>query len=132
MNTRCKMDSRRRSELIRQAKLEGSGQVGIQGDELLELMHYGHQLYEPEGMDGCAACDVCNGAEGTLPLFCPGRRMTEAQSEAVYAGELEFFHNKWWILMGKAAPSLDLLRMAMEEDKQDVTIPGSVRSDGTE
>ena len=49
-----------------------------------------HQLHDRD--DGLQHCKVCNGAEGSLPVNCPGRRMTEAEELAVFSGEADFVH----------------------------------------
>jgi len=63
----------------------------------------GHKLYTPEGMEGVAGCKNCGGFEGTLPSWCPGKKMSASQQDEVYAGLLDF--NKgpmdrephWWV-----------------------------------
>ena len=52
--------------------------------------------------DGCMfcngglwACTVCGGLEGGMPSTCPGESMTAEQSDAVYAGDLDFRDGKW-------------------------------------
>ena len=42
-----------------------------------------------------AWCMTCGGAEGSLPTECPGVRMTGAQGDAVYDGELDFVGGRW-------------------------------------
>jgi hypothetical protein len=44
---------------------------------------------------GLSLCNVCGGAEGSLPTECPGVRMTEQQEELVYAGVLNFIDGQW-------------------------------------
>ena len=39
---------------------------------------------------GIYLCDVCGGAEGSLPTDCPGRRMDHDEERQVYAGLLDF------------------------------------------
>lgn len=53
-----------------------------------------HDFYDRE--DGLAHCKICHGGEGSLPRECPGREMTAEEQDAVYAGNLEFFQDKWW------------------------------------
>lgn len=53
-----------------------------------------HDFYDSE--DGLAHCKVCGGAEGSLPIECPGRRMTAQEEDEVYAGSLQFSNSKWW------------------------------------
>lgn len=54
-----------------------------------------HDLYPPDRLEGCAACHVCRGFEGSLPTECPGRRMTSGEQERVYAGVLDFKNGQW-------------------------------------
>lgn len=46
---------------------------------------------------GLFVCSICLGAEGSLPTDCPGVQMTESQSDAVFAGELDFRDGRGWI-----------------------------------
>jgi hypothetical protein len=46
--------------------------------------------------DGLDSCTVCGGGEGALPAECPGARMTADEQDAVYAGQLEYVHGRWW------------------------------------
>lgn len=57
-----------------------------------------HQLYEtadsdapkiicdPNGEVALALCRVCGGAEASLPSSCPGRRLTDEESDAIQRG----------------------------------------------
>ena len=61
-----------------------------------------HDLYDRE--DDLSHCKICGGAEGSLPTLCPGRRMTAVESDAVYAGNLNFASGpmtsaQWWTAM---------------------------------
>ena len=53
--------------------------------------------YEPDRDDELANCEVCFGAEGSLPTDCPGEPMTGEQQDAVYAGTLDFIDGEWII-----------------------------------
>jgi hypothetical protein len=58
-----------------------------------------HDFFDRD--DELQHCKVCGGAEGSLPTLCPGRRMTEEEQDAVYAGELDFnmgstYEAEWW------------------------------------
>lgn len=44
-----------------------------------------HKLYERE--DELAHCEVCGGAEGTLPKDCPGYRIPEPMQQLVWDGK---------------------------------------------
>lgn len=52
-----------------------------------------HQFHDRD--DGLLHCMVCSGAEGSLPIECPGRRMTDSEQDAVYAGQLDFLNGAW-------------------------------------
>lgn len=50
--------------------------------------------------NGCNSCElfhcsVCNGAEGSLPTECPGRKMIEREEAAVYAGDIDYKNGQW-------------------------------------
>lgn len=40
-------------------------------------------------------CNVCNGAEASLPTECPGRKMTLLEEDMVQAGHLDFKNGRW-------------------------------------
>ena len=42
-------------------------------------------------------CECCNGAEGSLPTDCPGRRMTDEEEEAVVVGLLDYVRRRGWV-----------------------------------
>lgn len=44
---------------------------------------------------GLSACTRCKAFEGAWPDECPGERMTKEQSDAVYAGTLNFRAGAW-------------------------------------
>lgn len=51
----------------------------------------------PPGCEGCcicagglAFCEVCLGAEATLPENCPGRRLTDEEATAIMEGLLDY------------------------------------------
>ena len=54
-----------------------------------------HDLYEPERYEGCAACRICGGMEGSIPTECPGIKMTAEQSDDVYEGRADFRDGVW-------------------------------------
>ncbi len=61
-----------------------------------------HTLHECDKHDcfvcngGLASCTVCNGAEVTLPLDCPGRPMTTEEQDGISAGTLMFYDGHWY------------------------------------
>jgi hypothetical protein len=44
---------------------------------------------------GLFLCDVCGSFEGATTTECPGCRMTPRESDAVYAGRLDFIDGAW-------------------------------------
>jgi hypothetical protein len=42
-------------------------------------------------------CEVCGGAEGTLPTDCPGVRMDAETEDKIYAGKLDYIDGKGWV-----------------------------------
>jgi len=54
---------------------------------------FGHGCMFCEG--GLFACKVCGSFEGATTTHCPGERMTAEQSEAVYAGTLDYRDGAW-------------------------------------
>lgn len=61
---------------------------------------FDHILFDRD--DDLVHCKVCGGAEGSLPTLCPGRRLTEEEERAIYAGELDFNYSPmslpiWWV-----------------------------------
>lgn len=45
---------------------------------------------------GLAFCDVCKGAEVSLPTDCPGAPMQEELQDAVQAGTLDYTRKDGW------------------------------------
>jgi hypothetical protein len=60
-----------------------------------------HVLHKCNGEDciicrgGLASCDLCGGAEGTMPTHCPGERIPGNQAALIYQGTLDFKDGKW-------------------------------------
>lgn len=64
-----------------------------------------HVLYECDGRcggglchyctGGLASCEVCGGAEGTLPTDCPGAPMSQVVQERVYQAQSDYVDGKW-------------------------------------
>lgn len=50
---------------------------------------------------GLAMCDVCGGAEASMPTACPGRQLTNEEHEAVIADELDFTRREGWTSCGQ-------------------------------
>lgn len=56
----------------------------------------------PKREDGLSHCQVCGGAEGSLPTLCPGRKLSAAEIEAIYADKLDYHAGpmtrgaQWW------------------------------------
>jgi hypothetical protein len=65
-------------------------------DGHVPLVHENCDLYACQFCDGgLFACTVCDAFEGATPDQCPGRRMTIAESGAVYRGRLNFRDGRW-------------------------------------
>lgn len=47
-----------------------------------------------------ALCRVCGGAEGSLPIECPGVKMTEHQQDEVHRDDLDFVGDEWVVRQG--------------------------------
>lgn len=54
-----------------------------------------HQLEPVPKREGLTQCELCGGAEGTLPSHCPGNRMSPSMGDLVYQGKLDFKDGKW-------------------------------------
>lgn len=60
-----------------------------------------HEAYDCDYMacmfcdGGLFACTVCGAFEGATPDDCPGRLMTADESDAVYAGQLNYRAGEW-------------------------------------
>ena len=48
-----------------------------------------------EEQEGLSWCSTCGGAEGSLPTECPGRKMSIAEEQRVYAKYLDFLSGRW-------------------------------------
>ena len=46
-------------------------------------------------LGGLAFCDVCKGAEASLPTDCPSRRLTADEQDAIQAGTVDYVGGKW-------------------------------------
>ena len=44
---------------------------------------------------GLAVCEVCNGAESSLPTECPGHPISIDMQDLISAGKCDFINNKW-------------------------------------
>lgn len=47
---------------------------------------------------GLALCEVCRGAEASLPSECPGRKMTAVEEDHVQAGNIDFKNGQFLVL----------------------------------
>ena len=56
----------------------------------------GHLYTYTEG--GLASCEICHGAEGSLPTQCPNAPMSHWESQRVYAGQIDFQDGAWRLL----------------------------------
>lgn len=55
---------------------------------------HGHE-FKPYGE--LEYCHICMGFEGSMPTDCPKERMTSEQSDAVYAGNLDYRDGEGWV-----------------------------------
>ena len=44
---------------------------------------------------GLAVCEVCNGAEGSLPSECPGRKLSACEEEEIMLRNIDYKNGKW-------------------------------------
>ena len=52
-----------------------------------------HELCDRD--DGLAYCQICGGAEGTLPTDCPCYKIPEPMQLLVWGGKIDFVVDKW-------------------------------------
>ena len=67
----------------------------------MSLIARQHICVDIEGHEGLSQCTVCGGAEGEMPMHCPGSQMTDTQKALVLGNSLEFFYNRWWMPVSK-------------------------------
>lgn len=65
----------------------------MQSKMIVSTENIKHQFYDRE--DELRHCQVCNGAEGSLPTDCPVDKMSAEIEEAVYAGKIDFVSGAW-------------------------------------
>jgi hypothetical protein len=46
---------------------------------------------------GLSCCEVCNGAEASMPTDCPGVRMSRDQENEVQFGSLDYLESVGWV-----------------------------------
>lgn len=56
-------------------------------------------LHCPFCEGGLFLCDVCGGAEASLPTDCPGRRLTPRENDEIVAGRLDYRRDRGWHLL---------------------------------
>jgi len=44
---------------------------------------------------GLAHCEICGGAEASLPIHCPGRKMSQAEEDAIQRRDITFINGFW-------------------------------------
>lgn len=54
---------------------------------------------------GLFACALCNSFEGATTTHCPGEKMTADQSDAVYAGKLDYRNGAWLEACSRHTPA---------------------------
>lgn len=68
------------------------------------MIHRYHHCRDPNcGIcnGGLKDCDVCGGAEASLPTDCPGVRMSADDADAVQAGHKDFVNGEWVTAFGR-------------------------------
>lgn len=71
---------------------------------------------------GLACCNVCGGAEGSMPTDCPGYEMPSEVAEAVYAGEVDYSRREGWVQRSSVLGAFikrdsDAVRALRDEDR---------------
>jgi hypothetical protein len=66
----------------------------------MATQHVRQECTDPDCTGNCNLCNlfmckVCKGAEGSLPTDCPGRKLTDAEEDAIMAGRLDFKNGEW-------------------------------------
>lgn len=62
---------------------------------MLHTLHNCHDELCSICRGGLSVCDVCGGAEGSLPTDCPGRKLTQEECDRVFAGTADFRKGEW-------------------------------------
>lgn len=67
---------------------------------------------------GLSSCDVCLGAEGSLPTDCPGEPMGKEREARVYAGEIDYREGRGWCVPDGTGTSMgDAARRRAEKEE---------------
>jgi len=66
---------------------------------------------------GLFSCTLCNGFEGTLTTDCPLSPMSQKQSNAVYAGTLDYREGKGWVIPDGTGTSMGDIHKWSEWDR---------------
>jgi len=58
---------------------------------------------EKYNLDNCqlavlAYCEVCNGAEASLPTDCPGRKLTSKELNSIQANIIDYKQGSWIVI----------------------------------
>lgn len=53
---------------------------------------------------GLSHCVTCGGAEGSMPTHCPGERMPQEVSDAVYGGLCDYDARLGWVQWSNTSP----------------------------
>lgn len=92
-----------------------------------------HKLHECKDIDcpicvgGLAMCDICGGAEASLPIDCPGVVLTSDQHDKIQAGTLNYVSSMGWVVPNSEKASVTLGELVQVESNCDVfalMIPG--------
>lgn len=64
------------------------------------MRRFEHDFNDRE--DGLSHCKICGGGEGSLPTLCPGRKLSAAELDEIYANKLDYHAGpmtrgaQWW------------------------------------
>ncbi len=104
----------KRCDMTPNQALGGACEVGENGEH--EWGANTHKLHACDDercaicIAGLASCDVCTGGEASLPVDCPGRRMTDGEITEVQSGRLDFKQGQWVVPPHKPLPPVPLGR----------------------
>ncbi len=65
------------------------------------MTHTMHACHEDECFicnGGLALCNVCGGAEASMPTDCPGRRLTADELDAIQDGTINFKDGSFFVV----------------------------------
>lgn len=63
---------------------------------------------------GLSSCDVCHGAEGSLPTDCPGVAVDHDTRERIYAGAIDYRDGHGWVKPDGTGTSMGDMNIKVE------------------